>query len=155
MNKKTFYQIRLSVTGIVAMAIWILLAWNDTHGGVPSHHILANKNLPSISNWWGGFLLPLLTWFLLYCIQKRIIRNNDEHFDTRLPKVIYGFVGSLLYGILLSVRICTWLCHRYDLHIWCSAANWHRKYIGFNNRGAISICATDNIVYCIKIFKYC
>jgi hypothetical protein len=101
MNEKTFYKTRLYVTAIVSVAIWSLLAWNYYHGGVPSHHILAREDMPSISNWWGGVLLPLLTWFLLYRIEKRITSENSTL--TQFPKsVVYAFVIALLFGVLLS-----------------------------------------------------
>jgi len=100
MNAKVFFKTSLYFTSIVTIAIWALLAWNYYHGGVPSHHILHREDLPAISNWWGGLLLPLLTWFLLYRIQKRVLRNNGE----RIPAgVLYAFAGGLLFGILLSV----------------------------------------------------
>lgn len=102
MNEKMLYKTSLYITAIVTIAIWTLLAWNYYHGGVPSHHILAKKDLPSISNWWGGLLLPLLTWWLLYRIQKRVVGNKNAYTDSQQTKVIYGFVGALLYGILLS-----------------------------------------------------
>jgi hypothetical protein len=104
MNEKMFFKTRLYFTGIVTIAIWSLLAWNYFHGGVPSHHILDNEDLPAISNWWGGLLLPLLTWFLLYRIQKRLIRNNDEQSKTSRfsINILYGFIGALLFGMLLS-----------------------------------------------------
>ena len=105
MDEKAFFNIRLYFTGTVTFAIWGLLAWNHYHGGVPSHHILANKDLPEISNWWGGLLLPLLTWFLLYRIQKRVIRDINGNSETvKFPKhILYGFAGSLLFGVLLSI----------------------------------------------------
>ena len=86
------------------MAISSLLAWNHYHGGVPSHHILARKDLPEISNWWGGLLLPVLTWFLLYRVQKRLMKNSDEksQVSTFPVHTLYGFAGALLFGILLS-----------------------------------------------------
>lgn len=105
MNEKLFFKARLYFTGIVTIAIWSLLAWDHYHSGVPSHHILANKDLPEISNWWGGLLIPFLTWFLLYRIQKRIIHYNQEDSETskHLQHTLYRFVGALLFGILLSV----------------------------------------------------
>lgn len=100
-------KIRIYCTAIVTFAVWTLLAWNHFHGGVPSHHILANKDLLAISNWWGGLVLPLLTWFLLYRLHKRIIRSNTLHSETATyPNHIHirhGFFGALLFGILLSV----------------------------------------------------
>ena len=104
MNTKKFFRIRLYITVIVTLFIWTLLLWNYYHDGVPSHHILANKELPAISNWWGGILLPLLTWFLLYRIQIRIGFQNKGNsiFDRNLKRAFYGFAFSLLFGILLS-----------------------------------------------------
>lgn len=105
MNKKMFLKFRIYFTAIVTFLIWALLLWDHFHGGVPSHHILANKDLPSISNWWGGFLVPLLTWLLLYRIQVRIDHQKQVPAEVLalLKKVLYGFIGSLLFGILLSI----------------------------------------------------
>lgn len=104
MNENNFFTARLYFTVMVTIAIWSLLAWNYYHGGIPSHHLLADENLPEISNVWGGLLLPVLTWFLLYRIQLRVNRRNDEKSErTYFPvKIFYGFVGALLFGIILS-----------------------------------------------------
>jgi hypothetical protein len=105
MNERKFFKIRLYFTATIAIAIWALLAWNHYHGGVPSHHIAANKELPEISNWWGALLLPLLTLFLTYRIQKRVFGNKDQYTDTpkHLLHALYGFAGALLFGSLISV----------------------------------------------------
>lgn len=104
MNKKILFKTRLYITALVTLAIWSLLAWNYYHGGVPSHSILAREDMPSISNWWGGLLLPLLTWFLLYRIQKRLTDYKGENSSpSTFPReVVYGFAGALLFGVLLS-----------------------------------------------------
>lgn len=105
MNEKMFSALRLYGTGIVTIAVWSLLLWNYFHGGVPSHHILARKDLPEISNWWGAVVLPLLTWFLLTRIQKRILTGKEEDSPTAtfpMP-ILYAFAGALVFGILLSV----------------------------------------------------
>ena len=104
MNEYSSLKLRLYFTGLVTLAIWSLLAWNHFHGGVPSHHILARKDLPEISNWWGGLLLPLLTWFLLYRIHKReSINNSIKLNDTPFSlNVMYGFVAAVFFGVLLS-----------------------------------------------------
>ena len=102
MNEKMFFKIRLYFTFLITIAIWSLLAWYHYHGGVPSHHILAREDLPEISNWWGGLLLPLLTWFLLYRVQKRLdsqTNKNSEFFK----EVLFGFLAALLFGALLSI----------------------------------------------------
>jgi hypothetical protein len=104
MEENTFLKIRVYFTTIVTLAIWSLLAWNYYHGGVPSHHLLARADMPSISNWWGGLLLPLLTWFLLYRIAGRLSSTPEENSNTsKLPiNIVYGFGGALLFGIFLS-----------------------------------------------------
>jgi hypothetical protein len=104
MSEKLFFKIRLYFTGIITLAIWSLLTWDYYHGGVPIHHILHREDLPSFSNWWAGLLLPLLTWFLLYRIQKRIYSGEEKNSkEVSLPApIVYGFVGALLFGIVLS-----------------------------------------------------
>jgi hypothetical protein len=104
MNKKEFFKIRLYFTAGVTLLIWMLLVWNHFHVGVPRHHILANEDLPAISNWWGAALLPLLTWFLLYRIEIRISSKNQgsTEISADLKKVLYGFTGALFFGVLLS-----------------------------------------------------
>lgn len=78
MSKEMFYKTQLYFTAIITIAIWSLLIWEHYHGGVPSHHILAREDLPEFSNWWGGLLLPLLSFFLLYRIKKRLTENFDD-----------------------------------------------------------------------------
>jgi hypothetical protein len=103
MNSNQFFKTRMYLTAIVTIAILSLLIWNYYHGGVPSHHILQREDLPEISNWWGAVLLPMLTCFLLYRIQERINNNNvDKSVSKKLTIVIYGFLGALSFGILLS-----------------------------------------------------
>jgi hypothetical protein len=104
MSKKMFFMTRLYFAAIVTIAIWSLLSWNHYHGGVPSHHILARKDLPEISNWWGGLLLPLLTLFLFYRMENRVTGKNDDAPQGILfPRsIIYGFIGALFFGITLS-----------------------------------------------------
>jgi hypothetical protein len=104
MNEKRFITLRLYFAATITLAIWSLLIWYHYNGGVPSHHIAANKELPEISNWWGAILLPLLTWFLTYRIQKRVFSNKNGYPDNskHLIYVLYGFAGALLFGILIS-----------------------------------------------------
>ncbi len=103
MNEATFFRIRLYATALVVLAIGSLLTWNYYHGGIPSHHILADKDLPKISNLWGAVLLPLLTWFLLYRTQHRIFHHaNGQIENSTIRQVVYSFTLSLVYGIILS-----------------------------------------------------
>ena len=101
MDKLTFPQFRLYFTGFISLAIWALLAWNYTHGGIPSHHVLAQEDLPEFSNLWGALLIPALTWFLLTRIQKRIPAGQIGLLG--IPSnIVFGFLGALIYGILLA-----------------------------------------------------
>jgi hypothetical protein len=100
-RQSSFLKNRIYFTILVTVFIWALLLWDHFHGGVPSHHLLQNKDLPSFSNWWGGFLLPLLTWFLLYRTQVRI---EKESTSSVVPNSFVAyFVGALLFGMVLSV----------------------------------------------------
>ena len=101
MKPATFFKKRIYCTILVTVFIWALLLWDYFHGGVPSHHLLQNKDLPSFSNWWGGILLPLLTWFLLYRSQVRLAKEASS---SALPSSFVAyFVGALLFGMVLSV----------------------------------------------------
>jgi hypothetical protein len=104
MSENTFFKERLYFTALVSIAIWSLLAWNYYHGGVPSHSILARADMPSISNWWGALVLPVLTWLLLYRVQRRLanVWNENSNFIGLPNEVVYGFAGALLFGITLS-----------------------------------------------------
>ncbi|WP_242917567.1 hypothetical protein [Pontibacter liquoris] len=104
-----FRKIRLCVTAAVSIAIWVLLAWDHFHGGIPRHHILANEALPAISNAWGGLLLPLLTWFLLYRIQMQALGSQDAYdiIISRFRRQLYRFTGALLFGVVLSAFFTT------------------------------------------------
>lgn len=102
MNEKLTLKIRAIFTGIVTMLVWTHLAWDYFHEGVPTHHVLHREDLPGISNWWGGIILPLLTWFLLYLIQKRMNENDRLNVKNNLIYFVYRFLGALLFGILLS-----------------------------------------------------
>jgi hypothetical protein len=102
MNQKLTLKKRLIFTGIVTILIWGHLAWDYFHGGVPTHHMLHRGDLPGISNWWGGIVLPLFTWFLLYLIQKRMSVSDKSNSNSDLIHFVYRFLGALLFGIVLS-----------------------------------------------------
>src|ERR1022692_3662511 len=79
-------KLRLIITVIISVLILGLLIWDYFHDGVLSHHILDQKNLPAISNWWSGILLPILTWFLLGKIKSRI--ENQTKIDSQYKSAI-------------------------------------------------------------------
>ncbi|KQC01340.1 outer membrane beta-barrel family protein [Pedobacter sp. Hv1] len=102
MTETKFLSYRLYFTVAITTAIWALLLWNHFHGGVVSHHLLHRKDLPKISDWWSGLLLPLLTFLLTYRIQKRLVKDNNTS-PLKFPKnILYGCCSALVYGIALS-----------------------------------------------------
>ncbi len=104
MQEKSFSILRIYIIALMSIGIGSLLLWDHYHGGVPSHHLLADENLPSISNWWGGVLLPLLGFFLTWRIKKRLFGKEGEVVDREIfLSVVYGFIGALIFGITLSV----------------------------------------------------
>ncbi|MCC2545109.1 hypothetical protein LJY25_01515 [Hymenobacter sp. BT175] len=100
MNRKSFFTASIIFTALVALSIWSGLVWAHFHGGVSSHHLLADEKLPALSNWWGALILPLLTWFLLYRIRENTFREEGH---SSLLRPLYGFIGAVLFGGLISV----------------------------------------------------
>ena len=99
-NEKLSLKMQMIFVGIVAVLVWAHLLWDHFHGGVPSHHIMQRQDLPRISNWWGGIVVPLMSWFLLFRIRKRVNKETAE--DNELKNVVSAFLAALLFGILLS-----------------------------------------------------
>ena len=102
MNHKLTLKTRIIFTGIVTILIWGHLAWDYFHEGVPTHHILHREDLPGISNWWGGIVLPLFTWFLLYLIKNRMNENDKSNINSNSIHFVNRFLGAFVFGILLS-----------------------------------------------------
>jgi len=98
--KQISLKTRIVLTVLVTILFWVNLIWDYLHQGIPSHYLLHRKDFPEISNWWGGIAVPILTWFLLYRIAKRV--NNNASPQNKAIKSIYRFLGALLFGILLS-----------------------------------------------------
>lgn len=104
-QRKTYRLMKVVITAGITCLIVGWLLWAHFHGGVGSHFILRNKDLPEISNWWGGLLLPVLTWLLLGSIEKRLTKQEtsllqpkDQHF-----KILGLFLLGLLLGVSISV----------------------------------------------------
>ena len=104
MSQIVFKKIGLAIIITISVGIWSLLIWEHFHGGVPSHSFLARKDMPAISNWWGGLLLPLLTYLTLYRIQKRIglTGENAAIQVNQLKHILLFFVAGLMYSGLMA-----------------------------------------------------
>lgn len=88
---------RILLTAAVAILEAGLLGWQQTHGGVPAHHVLARADLPAISNAWGLIVLPVLSWWLLGRIERR--RRQAPAY---LGKSLAPFAGALVFGVVLG-----------------------------------------------------
>lgn len=87
---------QIFLTLLASLYIWTLLAFEHMNGGVISHHILHRADLPAISNWWGALVLPVLSWFLLGRIYRRVSGGYPL-------TVLIAFAGAMLFGVLVSV----------------------------------------------------
>jgi hypothetical protein len=96
---------RILLTGLVMLAEVAHLAWEHSHGGVQSRHLLHRADLPAISNWWGALVLSALAWFLLGRILSRTVSSPQvAGASPRRPaRILAGFFASLLFGTALAV----------------------------------------------------
>lgn len=76
-----------------------ILAWDHFHGGVASHHLLANRALPAVSSWWGLLLTPILAWWAVAGVQRRAVRATAA---SRVGPLA-GFLCALAYGGVLAL----------------------------------------------------
>lgn len=111
LNSKT----KLILTAVITFLILGMLLLEHFRGGVISHHLLANEDLPKISNWWGILTIPVISWFSLSNLQKRNLRNKNE--QTPISKSqLYGFIGAFLFGIIMTILFYSSLeIHKYLL----------------------------------------
>lgn len=99
-----FARFRIGLTAVVAVAIWSLLAWQHFHGGINVHHLLANPELPRVSDAIGGVLLPVLTWVLLGFAKPRARIEPGG-----LRPILVGLLAGLAYGAAMAVTFSTGL----------------------------------------------
>lgn len=94
-----FDRLRVGLTVFISLAVWSLLMWRHFHGGVPAHHLLDNPELPRISDWFGGLLLPVLAWWLLGLTRRRLKAADSPG----LKPVIASLVAGLAFGAAMSI----------------------------------------------------
>lgn len=94
---KRFDHLRIGLTVIITLAIWSLLLWQHYHGGVAAHHLLHDPDLPKVSDWFGGFLLPALAWGLLGLAKRRVRAGSGT-----LRPVIIGLLAGSVYGASMA-----------------------------------------------------
>ena len=93
---------KIAVTIIITVFVLGLLLLEYFQGGVKSHHLMARKDMPAISNWWGVLIVPLTSWLLLTLIQKRHNSSvNDQ--KTVSKQEVQGFICAFIFGIFLTI----------------------------------------------------
>ncbi|WP_306397757.1 hypothetical protein [Telluria beijingensis] len=92
---------RLLLTFLALCVHLGLLAREHLNGGVVAHHLLANPDLPAVSNWWGLLLVPLLTWWTVGRVERRARLAASEGRPLK-PAPLTGFLCALAYGGLLA-----------------------------------------------------
>ena len=73
------------------------LAWEASHGGIRSHHLLNQADLPAVSNGWGLLVLPVLGWLAAYFVRRRA--TSRAHAPSR---ALAAFCGALVVALALS-----------------------------------------------------
>jgi len=98
----TLLKHKFSASLVFGLFVLILVLWEYFHGGVTSHHLLAQKEMPAISNWWGLLSVPVLTWITLTRIEVRR-KNSLLKAGEFSAQVIRGFFGGLIYGLSFAM----------------------------------------------------
>ncbi len=96
---KQIDRLRIGLTILATLAVWSLLVWQHFHGGVPAHYLLQDPNMPRLSDWWGGLLLPALTWLLLSLSRRRMMATNSPG----IKPVVFGLVAGVAIGLAMSI----------------------------------------------------
>ena len=93
-------QNKIPFVALVVLLVATHIAWDYYNGGVPTHYLLHNKDLPGFSNWWGLLTIPLSTIISIYVIQGNYKKNPTPN---ELSKITYGFIAGLFLGVLLGI----------------------------------------------------
>jgi len=105
MSEKKFNKLSAYLFALVVIFVLCHLLWEYLHGGVLSHHLLNRSDYPAISNWWEIVILPLLAWFSITRVKKRIqFKPDDESSSRKMPNgILIGFFGMLAISLVQSV----------------------------------------------------
>ncbi|MEH6434161.1 hypothetical protein [Massilia sp. DD77] len=84
---------RSKITFRVTLAVALVLGVQYLTDGVPVHYLFGEEELPALSNWWGLFLLPAVTWLALGQVRP----GYDG------AALLKDFIGGLLFGGALAL----------------------------------------------------
>jgi hypothetical protein len=98
MTTRQQFPLWLPIAALLAAAAH--LAFEHFNGGVQSHHLLQRADMPSISNWLGLGILPLLGVVL----GLRLRAQPKSAGPAGIPRtILVAFAVALLYGAALAV----------------------------------------------------
>ncbi len=72
MTDERSYRFEFYVVAFALLYAAVYLGWQATHGGVVSHHLLDQRNLPAISNWRGLAIVPLVGGLAVWSVRRRV-----------------------------------------------------------------------------------
>ena len=88
---------RLAITAVVAVAEAAHLAWEATHGGIVSHHMLGDPSMPAMWNGWGLLVLAAIAWFAA----ARLVRPSGRSWRLH-PAALVRLATASAAGIAMS-----------------------------------------------------
>ena len=92
-------------TALVAILMWSQILYQHLTGGVAVHMFLHREDMPSISNYWSGLILPLFTAIMLLVIQQKTKRLDATAATSELSKGTYGLIAGFVFGVILCLFI--------------------------------------------------
>lgn len=95
LNRPGYFLVGLSVLFIAAQ-----LSWQWLQGGINSHHLLADPDLPSVSDAWGLVILPALAWLAA----RRLQHTTSQAAFWYLLLLGFCYGGSLALMFLNGVQ---------------------------------------------------
>ncbi len=94
------------LTSIAALIVTALFVAREYfNGGVITHHLLADKDMPGLSNWWGLLSITALTWIAVSLIKQRQNKATSLQADPEKNEspVFLRFFIALGFGILITI----------------------------------------------------
>jgi len=92
------YQ-RISITVLFTVMMIATLLWEHYNGGISTHYLLHDDNMPGISNLWGLIIVPIFTWVVSGLVR---IQQDGKDKNKHLPVLLRG-VYLFLTGALISI----------------------------------------------------
>ena len=96
---KTLLRNKVATAAGFGLVILALILREYFSGGVITHHLLAEEDLPGISNWWGLLTVTTLALITLWSVDRRF----QKHPETREKCILRAFFGALLFGIAMGL----------------------------------------------------